>query len=183
VAARVRPFEKEIPWDGGNVMQSRTCKPARAILLVSFLLPLFFSTTQAQEMGDTWRLVMRKLPDGTTQVPPAVIGLSSSHNGLQNVNVFWHTPEGKPASFARISTYKMSGAEYTETLLFTALDDGSGKPPVYNLTGATESTPVTREGARIAYKLPFNEPAVVIEGDKMTATLEGAFVDYWERVR
>jgi hypothetical protein len=31
--------------------------------------------------------------------------------------------------------------------------------------------------------LPFNEPAVVIEGDKMTATLEGAFVDYWERVR
>jgi hypothetical protein len=44
-------------------MLSCTCKPARAILLVSFLLPPFFSATQAQEMGETWRLVMRKLPD------------------------------------------------------------------------------------------------------------------------
>jgi hypothetical protein len=139
-------------------------------------------TAQAQEVEGTWKLVMRKLPDGTTQAPPAVLGAYTSYKGLQNLNVFWHTPEGKPASFSRISTYKMSGTEYTETLLFTAMDDGSGKPTTYNLTGATESTPVTREGGRLAFKLPFGEPSVVHEDDKMTATLEGQFVDYWERI-
>jgi len=68
-------------------------------------------------------------------------------------------------------------------VLFIPLDDGSGKPPTYNLTGKTETTPVTRQGSRIAFKLPFGEPSVVFEGDKFTATLEGQFVDYWERVR
>ena len=139
-------------------------------------------TAQAQEVEGTWKLLMRKLPDGTTQTPPAVLGAYTIYKGLQNLNVFWHTPEGKPASYSRIATYKMSGAEYTETLLFTATDDGSGKPTTYNLTGVTESTPVTREGGRLAFKLPFGEPSVVFEGDKVTATLEGQFVDYWERV-
>jgi hypothetical protein len=31
--------------------------------------------------------------------------------------------------------------------------------------------------------LPFDPPSVVYEGDKLTATLEGAFVDYWERLK
>jgi hypothetical protein len=30
--------------------------------------------------------------------------------------------------------------------------------------------------------LPFDPPSVVIEDMKMTATAEGQFVDYWERV-
>jgi hypothetical protein len=137
---------------------------------------------QAQELEGTWRLVMRKLPDGTTQAPPTVLGAYSGYKGLQNLNVFWRTPEGKPAFYSRISTYKMSGTEYTETLLAVAADDGSGKPATYNLTGATESTPVTREGGRLAFKLPFDEPSLVYEGDKFTATIEGQFVDYWERV-
>ena len=103
--------------------------------------------------------------------------------GLWTRVVFWHTPDGKPASFSAASTYKMSPAEYTETLLFNVSDDGSGKPPVYNQTPQTKSTPVAREGGRIAFKLPFDPPSVVIEGDKMTATAENMFVDYWERVR
>jgi hypothetical protein len=77
----------------------------------------------------------------------------------------------------------MSRTDYTETLLFTSMNDGSGKPTTYNLTGATESTPVAHEDGRLAFALPFGEPSVVIEGDKLTATLKGQFVDYWERVR
>ena len=138
---------------------------------------------QAQELEGTWKLVMRKLPDGTTQVPPAVLGTYTTHNELQNLNVFWHTPEGKPVSFSRVSTYKMSDADYTETLVFSAMDDGSGKAPVYDLTGKTVSTPVTHQGPRLAFQLPFGEPALVYEGDKLTATLDGEFIDYWERVR
>jgi hypothetical protein len=94
----------------------------------------------------------------------------------------WHTPEGKPASFSAVSTYKFAPAEYTETLLFSASDDGSGKPTIYSQTPQTKSTPVTHEGNRLAFRLPFDPPSVVIEGDKMTATAENLFIDYWERV-
>ena len=77
----------------------------------------------------------------------------------------------------------MSSTEYTETALLLARDDGSGKPPTYNLMGGTKTVPVTRDGPRIAFQLPFDPPSVVFEGDKFTATLEKAFIDYWERVR
>jgi hypothetical protein len=173
-------------------MQSRTCQPARGYWLIALLLLIFCGAAQAQELEGTWKLVMRKLPDGTTQVPPAVQGAGTWYNGLRSLVVFWHTPEGKPAHASGIYTYKMSGTEFTETLGFFAFNDGSGKPPTYNLnfttgatnlTGATESTPVAREGGRLGFKLPFGEPSVVLEGDKLTATAEGQFVDYWERVR
>jgi hypothetical protein len=171
-------------------MQSYAWSLRAAALIASLLSPLFCGLAHAQDMDGTWKLVMRKLPDGTTQVPPAILGAYTYHSGLRNLNVFWHTPDGKPASFSLISTYKMSGTDYTETLLFSAMNDGSGKPTTYNrgvigdkdLAGATETTPVTREGGRVAFKLPFGEPSVVFEGDKFTATVKGQFVDYWERV-
>jgi hypothetical protein len=164
-------------------MQSRTCRLGRTISLVSLLLLLFCGLAQAQEIEGAWKLAMRKLPDGTTQVPPSVQGAVTWHNGLVMRIVLWHTPAGKLTSFSGVSTYKISGNDYTETLLFSALDDGSGKAPAYNLTTETKSAPVTREGGRIAFKLPFDPPSVVFEGEKMTATAEGRFVDYWERVR
>jgi hypothetical protein len=120
-------------------------------LLALITLIFFVPFAQAQEMDGTWKLVMRKLPDGTTLTAPAVLGAYTIHRDLQNLNVFWHTPEGKPASYARISTYKISDTDYSETVLFVALDDGSGKAPTYNLTGKTETTPVTRQGSRIAF--------------------------------
>ena len=163
-------------------MQSYTWSSRAAALIASLLLPFFCGLALAQEIDGTWKLVMRKLPDGTTQVPPAVLGAYTAHKGLQNLNVFWHTPDGKPASFSRISTYKMSGTDYSVTMLFSAMNDGSGKPTTYNLTGATETTPVTREGGRVAFTQPFGEPSVVYQADKLTATMKGQFVDYWERV-
>jgi len=37
-------------------------------------------------------------------------------------------------------------------------------------------------GGRIEFKPPFDPPALVFEGNKITATLEGGFVDVWEKV-
>ena len=164
-------------------MQSYTRNSRSAALIASLLLPLFCSLAHAQDIDGTWKLVMRKLPDGTAQVPPAILGSNIFHNGLRNIIVFWHTPEGKPASVSEISTYKISETNYTATMLFRAFNDGSGKPTTYDLTGATETAPVTREGGRVAFTLPFGEPSVVFDGDKLTATMKGQFVDYWERVR
>jgi hypothetical protein len=164
-------------------MQLRPYKPLRAFWFVAVLLLLSCGLAQAQEFEGAWKLTMRKLPNGTTLMSPAVQGAIIVQAGLLTRVVFFHTPEGKLASISGVSTYKMSPAEHTETLLFSALDDGSGKAPAYNQTPQTKSTPVTREGGRISFKLPFDPPSVVIEGDKMTATAEGMFVDYWERTR
>ena len=136
----------------------------------------------ADGVEGTWRLIKRQLPDGTVQTPPTVVGLWTLTNGLRHINVFWHTPDGKPASIGVISKVKVTPNEYTETLIAFALDDGSGNPVVYNFSGETKTAAVMREGGRISYKLPFDPPSVVYQGDKLTATLEGAFVDYWERV-
>jgi len=144
---------------------------------------LFCGLAQAQEIEGTWKLAMRKLPDGTTLVPPAVEGAATRHDGRFMRIVFWHTPEGKISSFSAVSTYKISANDYSETLLFSALDDGSGKAPTYNLTTETKTTSVTRAGGRIAFKLPFDPPSIAIEGGQMIATVEGNFVDYWEPVR
>ena len=122
-------------------MQSRTGRPRLAVLLASFLLLLFCGVAQAQQFEGTWKLVMRKLPDGATQTPPAVQGAATLHNGLRNLVVEGRTPEGKPWSFSLISNYKLSGTEWTETLLFSVLDDGSGKAPTYNLAGDTKTAP------------------------------------------
>jgi hypothetical protein len=158
-------------------------RPVRVCWLVAVLVLLSCGLAQAQEFEGAWKLTMRKLPNGTTLIPPAIQGAIIVQAGLLTRTVFMRTPEGHPASFSGVSTYKMSPAEYTETLLFSVFDDGSGKAPVYNQTPQTQRTPVTRDGGRIAFKLPFDPPSVVIEGDKMTATAEGMFVDYWELTR
>ncbi len=163
-------------------MQSRN-RPGWGFWLVLVLLLPFCGVAQAQELEGSWKLIMRKLPDGTTQLPPAVQGAATWHSGLRNLVVFWPTPDGKPAFASSISNYKMSGTEYTETLLFGVVNDGIGKAPAYNMTPETKIAPITREGGRIAFKLPFDPPSVVLEGDKFTATAEGQFVDFWERAR
>jgi hypothetical protein len=163
-------------------MQRRLGKPRLMRWSAAILVVLCSGLAQAQEFEGAWKLTTRKLPNGTTLTPPAVQGTIMSQSGVWTRVVFWHTPEGKPASFSAVSTYKFAPAEYTETLLFSASDDGSGKPPTYSQTPQTKSTSVTREGGRVAFRLPFDPPSVVIEGDKMTATAENLFIDYWERV-
>jgi hypothetical protein len=138
---------------------------------------------QADEIEGTFRLVKRELPDGTVQTPPTVAGLWTMVNGYRQLNVFWHTPEGKPAWASGLWTYRMTANAYTETVIYFVMDDGSGKPVTSNVSGETKRVVVTRQGGRIAYKLPFDPPSVVFAGDRMTATLEGAFIDYWERVQ
>ena len=153
-------------------------------LLVGLMVSLSFATfALADGIEGTWRLIKRDLPDGTVQTPPTVVGLSTTTNGLRHLNVFWKTPDGKPASIGVISKVKLTANEYTETLIAFTLDDGSGNPAVYNFSRETKTAAVMREGGRISYKLPFDPPSVVYEGDKLTATAEGAFVDYWERVK
>ena len=140
------------------------------------------SLTWADEMEGTWRLVMRKLPDGTIRTPPTVQGLFTIRHGVEQTIVFWQTPEGKPASLSQIDRFEVSETQVVATPILTIFDDGSGKPPAYILGGETKRSTVTRQGGRVSYQHPTHPPFVVREGDKLTATLEGAFVDYWEKL-
>ena len=153
-------------------------------LVAGLILSLGICTfSYADGIEGTWQLVKRELPDGTIQTPPTVVGLGTLVKGQRHLNVFWRTPEGNPASIGVISEVKLTSSEYTETLIAMAYDDGSGKPTTYDFTGSTKSAVITRTGTRIAFKLPFDPPSVVYDADKLTATLPGAFIDYWQRVK
>lgn len=140
------------------------------------------SLAHAGETEGTFRLVKRQLPDGAIQKPPAVGGMLTMVKGNKHRTIFWHTPDGKLASANAISTYRITPTKYTETLIYSSYDDGSGTAESFSISSETKSTSVTRKGGRISFQLPFEPPSVVFEGNKMTATSKGEFVDYWERI-
>jgi hypothetical protein len=141
--------------------------------------------TQEPNIEGTYKLISRKLPDGTMQGPPDIMGLLTYTKSYRNFNVVWKDDKGKFFSFSYAATYKLTATEYSEMSMFSIINDQiSGKEINYDLSSQTGSSPVTVEDGRIKFKLPlFNEPALVFEGDRMTATAPGKFVDVWEKVQ
>jgi len=158
-------------------------------IAVGTVLTLFAATLCLPAFADevlagTWRLVKRQLPDGRTLSAPEIGGMASrSPTGRSHHSVFWKTSDGKPASVSGIITYEYGDKEITATRHFSAFDDGSGKPIVYATPEETRRVALKREGSKLSYQHPFDPPFIVIDGDSMTATLQGAFVDYWERIK
>jgi hypothetical protein len=138
---------------------------------------------QDLKLDGTYRLVKREIPGGPTLTPPAVMGLVNYAKGHRSVNVFWHTPDGSPASLSINATYKLTSSEFTQTIMFFSFNDpSSGKPVAYTLD-ETGSVPVHREGGRIRFTPPEGGPELVFDANGHVATLNGVFVDYWEKVK
>jgi hypothetical protein len=147
-------------------------------------LVLFFAmavSAYAENPDGTYRLVMRKLSDGTVLTPPAVQGMGTFKNGMYQLSLFWRTPDGKTASLSRISKWEWSDNEVAATPVALMFDDGSG--PVYEWGGETKRVPVTRQGTRISHPHPLDPVFMMWEGDKETATIDGVLVDHWERLK
>lgn len=153
-------------------------------LALSFAgIPPTPQASSAPSIDGTYKLSSRKLPDGTVLKPPDIMGLQTYTKSHRNFNVIWKDATGKFFSYSLVSTYKLTPTEYSETMLFSILTDQiGGKDIVYDLSGKTQSVPVKIDGGRLQFKLPFDPPAVVFEGDKMIATAEGRFIDVWEKV-
>jgi hypothetical protein len=148
------------------------------------LLFALSAAAQTPSIEGTYQHVSRKLPDGTMLSPPEIIGLLTYTKSHRNFNIVWKDATGKFFSYSLVSTYTLTATEYSETLLFSILNDQiGGKEIVYDLSGQTQSVPVKKEGGRMQFKPPFDPPSCVFEGDKMTATAEGRFVDVWEKVQ
>ena len=140
--------------------------------------------SSAPSIEATYRLVSRQFPDGTMLKPPDVMGLWTYTKTHRNLNVVRKDATGKFASFSLVSTYTLTATEYTETLLYSVRTDQiGGKDIVYDLSGQTRSAPVTVDGGRLQFTLPFEPRALVFEGNKVTATAaNNANVDTWEKV-
>jgi hypothetical protein len=112
------------------------------------------------------------------------MGLWTYTKTHRNFNIVQKDAAGKFRSFSLVSTYTLTGTEYRETLLFSIRTDQiGGKDIIYDLSGQTRSAPVTVDGGRIQFKLPFESRQLVFEGNKMTATAaDNANVDIWEKI-
>jgi hypothetical protein len=138
---------------------------------------------KAQSLVGTYKLIMRQLPDGTKLTAPEVMGLLTYTKTHRNFNVIWKDANGKFFSYSLVSTYKLTAGEYTETVLFSMLNDQiSGQPIKYDLTGPSQTVPVTITGSRIEIKMPFDPVTIVFDQNWVTGKAEGRFTDYWERV-
>jgi hypothetical protein len=101
-------------------------------LLAAVVVSLTFcACAYGQNPDGTYRLVMRKLADGTILTPPALYGMGTFKNGVYHLTLFWHTPDGKTAALSRILEWTWSETEVAARPLAFMFDDGSGKPPIY----------------------------------------------------
>jgi hypothetical protein len=170
-------------------MHATIVRTAVPMLLVLTLGALSFAgkpsrpqASPAPSIEGTYRLVSRRMPDGTMLRPPEVMGLFTYTKTHRNFNILQRDAAGTFRSFSVVSTYTLTSTEYTETLLFSLRTDQTGrKDPVYDLSGQTRSAPVTVDGGRIQFKAPFEPPSFVFEGHTLTATLDGR-MDVWEKV-
>ena len=163
----------------------RQCWSLSGVLVVMVLLFAIPASAQAPSIEGTYTFISRKLPDGTMLSPPDLMGLLTYTKSHINANLVRKDATGKFFSISYVSTYKLTATEYSETLLFSIQNDQiGGKDIVYDLSGKTQSAPVTVEGGRIQFKRPFGGRSLVFEGNKVTATAENnANVDVWEKVQ
>jgi len=101
------------------------------------------------------------------------------------VYIYWKDKNGKIFSISSVSNYKLTPTDYTEkNIYYMQNDEITGQGVNYDFSGESGSSPVKVANGRIEFKLPlFNEPFVVFEGNKFTATRQGEFIDYWEKVQ
>jgi hypothetical protein len=127
---------------------------------------------------------LRELPDGIVQAPPDVMGLLTYTKKYRNFNVMWKDARGKFFSISSVATYKLTSTVYREKNIYYMINDEIGGEGIsYDLESESGISSVTVEDGRIKFQFPLHdEPSVVFEKDKLTATKPEEFVDYWEKV-
>jgi hypothetical protein len=152
------------------------------ILVSLVLLCASAAAAQVPSIEGTYQLLSRTLPDGTVLKPPEIMGLFTYTKRHRTVNIVRQDATGKVSSSANVSTYTLTATEYSETRLFSIVNDQiGGKDIVYTFASETRSAPVTVEGGRFQFKNPLGTRSLVFEGHKVTATAEGT-MDVWEKV-
>lgn len=151
------------------------------ILLVSVSIA---QDTKYSGIEGTYKLVSRKLPDGSTVTPPRIEGMLSYSKKYKNFNIMWKGNGGKVSSISSVSSYNLGEFEYSEKNIFYMINDGiNGNGVTYDLSGKSGSSPIIRADRQTEFKLPlFDEPDVSFGPEGLTAMKRGQFIDTWEKV-
>ncbi|NUO84233.1 hypothetical protein HUU05_29520 [candidate division KSB1 bacterium] len=141
------------------------------------------NNSKAPNLEGTYKLITRQLPNGKMQTAPEVIGLITYTKTHKNFNVMWKGANGKLHSYSLVSTYKLTDTEYQETVLYSVVTDEAGGQKInYDLSGHSRSVPLSVNGSRLEFKMPFDASSVVFDQHWITTKTEGVYTDYWERV-
>lgn len=171
-------------------MLKRLVAAGAALMIIAGAATVFAQQDHEKMMSKspydgTYQLVKRELPDGTVLKPPAVVGLFTIDNGWRNFNVAWKDPEGKQVQISVISKCTLSETEYSETNVFYMQNNVPGADGImYDLNGHSGTAKVTKTDAGLSWDMPLHgEPHVTMTPNTMIAEREGAFKDYWEKIK
>jgi hypothetical protein len=136
------------------------------------------------DITGTWMLMSRELPDGTTQMPPAVSGMLTYTAKYRNFNVMWKDAAGKVFSISYVAGYTLTPTAYVETPIMRVMTNEAGPEKVTYAWPPETGTPnpVTIQDGAITFPIAGEPPVITFKGDKMTAVAEGQFTDHWQRV-
>lgn len=136
------------------------------------------------DIEGTYKLVGRTHIDSTVRTAPEVIGVMTFTKTYRNFNVAWKNSDGKAFSYSVISKYSLTDTSYTETRLYSIMNDEIGGTGLTtDFSTSTQTVPVAFENGKVSFKMPFDPVSVVFDGDKITANAELGFVDSWFKVR
>lgn len=132
----------------------------------------------------TYKLISRTSPDSLVSTAPEVFGLLTFTKTHRNFNVAWKDAHGKIFSYSVISRYTLTDSVYSETRVYSVVNDEIGGTGLkYDFEAATKTAPVTFENGKTIIKMPFDPVSLVFEGDKATATGEAGFTDSWFKIK
>jgi len=152
---------------------------AMALVLLTAVAVL----AESPALQGTYKLVSRQLPDGTTKSQPDVMGLLTFTSTHRTLNVVWKGPNDIISTYSLASTYKLESGKYTEKVLFSSLNDHmAGQKPTYDLVAKNQTVRVVTGEMAAAEKPHVDVPTMIIDGNKITTTAEGSFIDTWERI-
>lgn len=130
----------------------------------------------------TYELTARKLPDGTMLIPPMVMGIQTFTKDIRNFSVMWEDKNGKHFTYTVYSKYKLTDNDYTESIIYGILNDEISGKGISYLTNKEKTVPIKYDNGKLEFQFPFDPPSVTFDGDRMIATSEGEFTDYWKKV-
>ena len=159
-------------------------KAVRGSLAVGLSLILFSAAAYGQDatIVGTYKLVSRQLPDGSVKTEPDVTGLLTFTKGHRSLNIIWKGPNDILCSYSLASTYRLKPGTLTEKVLFSSLNDHLiGQPVSYDLVGKTQTVRLITGRAPAVAIPPIDPPTMIVDGNTIISTAEGAFVDTWER--
>ena len=173
-------------------MELRRLRATCPALATAALLVLVACAGDDAAMGDaasgpsiegSYLLVARDLPDGTTLEPPEIFGLMTFTDGLRHFHIYAPGADGGLNTTSHVAEYNLDDARYTQTTLYSVTNDEAAGGLSYTLTADPGTAPVTLGSGTIQFdEVGDGGPTLVFTDNGLTATLEGAFVDHWEKM-